>query len=94
MPVGGQAGDTAVALTPPALFVRSFSVGGDPNLLALNLLEQGQRNQQLSRVVLFTVTTGATAALDASPEEQLASPALRPATPAAPAPAAPRPDGP
>ncbi len=97
MSLGGQAGDTAVALTPPTLFVRSFSVGGDPNLLALNLLEQGPRNQQLSRVVLFTVTTGATAALDASPEEQLASPALRPATPAAPtapAPAAPRPDGP
>lgn len=84
-----QAGDTAVAITPPTLYVRSFSVSGDGTLLALNILEPGQRNQQLSRVMLFTVATGATAALDASPEEQLASPAMRPAAPPAPAAAAP-----
>jgi hypothetical protein len=84
-----QATDTAVAVTPATLFVRSFSVSSDGTLLALSILEQGPRNQQLSRVTLFTVATGATAALDASPEEQLASPVLRPATPAAPAAAAP-----
>ena len=84
-----QAGDTAVALTPATMYVGSFSVSGDGTLLALNILEQGQRNRQLSRVSLFTVATGATVALDASPEEQLASPALRPAAPTPPAAAAP-----
>ena len=84
-----QPADSAVAVTPAALFVRSFSVSGDGSVLALNVLEQGQGSQQISRVSLFTVATGVTAALDASPEERLASPVLRPATPAAPAAAAP-----
>lgn len=79
------AGDSATVLTPPTLYVNAFSVSGDGSLLALNVIEQGERNRQLSRVMLFTVATGATAALDASPEEQLASPVLRPAAPAAPA---------
>jgi Tol biopolymer transport system component len=87
--IAAQPTDSAVAVTPAALFVRSFSVSSDGSVLALNVLEQGQRGQQISRVSLFTVATGATAALDTSPEERLASPALRPATPAAPAAAAP-----
>jgi hypothetical protein len=87
--IEGAPTDTAVALTPPTLFVRSFSVGADGNVLALNLLEPGQRNQQLSRVTLFTVATGQTAALDATPDEQLASPVMRPATPAPPRPSGP-----
>ena len=78
-------GDTAVALTPPTLFVRSFSVSGDGAVLALNVLET-QGNQQASHVVLYTVATGATQTLDSSPEERLASPVLRPPTPSSAAP--------
>jgi len=73
--------DTAVALTPPTLYVQSFSVGGDGNTLALSIAEVGPRNEPMSRVSLFNVATGATTALDTSAEERLASPAMRPATP-------------
>jgi dipeptidyl aminopeptidase/acylaminoacyl peptidase len=74
-------GDTAVAVSPPALFIRSFSVSADGGVLALNVLEAAQGGQQSSHVVLYTVATGATQSLDASPEERLASPVLRPPTP-------------
>ncbi len=76
------ASDTAVAVTPPGTFVNAFTVSGDGSLLALAITEAAQGNQQgAQRVVLFTIGTGATQAVDTSPEERLASPVLRPATP-------------
>jgi hypothetical protein len=65
--------------------VRSFSVSSDGSLLALNTLEEVQRGQQVSHVLLYSVASGETLPLEVSPEEHLASPVLRPPTPSAPA---------
>ena len=76
-------GDSAVAVTPPGLFVRSFAPNADGSVLALSTLEQAPNNRQIARVVLFTLATGATAALGVT-EDELSSavprPALRPAS--------------
>jgi len=85
--LGGTPADSAVAVTPPTLYVRAFSVSADGSVLALNTLEPAPNNRQISRVVMFTVATGGAAALGA-PEDELSSPVLRPAALLPPAPPA------
>ena len=81
-------GDSALPVTPPTLFVRSFASSADGSVLALSILEQAPNNRQVARVVLFTVATGATAALGV-PEDELSSATPRPAPRPVAAPAAP-----
>ena len=86
----GAPGDTAVAVTPPGLFVSSFSVSGDGSLLALGTLET-VRNSQIPHLVLYPIATGQAQMIDAGADEQPGAPSFRPATtrpaasPAAPA---------
>lgn len=76
--------DSAVAVTPPILFVTSFAVSADGATLALATLEQvpGNNQQPLQHVMLFNVATGQAQAIDTAPDERPASPTLRPARPA------------
>jgi hypothetical protein len=78
-----------VAVTPPALLVRSFSFNADGTQLMLNTLEQAPNSRTVSRLESFVLATGAVSAPPTPPGEELAGPALRPAAaPAAVAPAA------
>ncbi len=85
LPLGGAATDTAVAVTPPSLFVQQFSISADGQSLALTLLEPAQGGGTTSRVVLFRLASGEVTALGLPREVRLSSPVLRPPPPAAPA---------
>jgi len=85
--IGGAPGDTAVAVTPPALLVRSFSFSADGSQLMLNTLEPAANNRTVSRLQLFALATGTLSAPPTPPGEEVASPVLRPAAAAAAAPA-------
>lgn len=77
-PLVGAPTDTAVALTPPQLYVRSFSVGADGSL-ALHVLEIGPNNTQTPRGLMrLNVQTGELTAIG-SLEDRMDYPALRPA---------------
>jgi len=76
-PLVGAPTDTATVLTPPQLFVRSFSLGADGGLV-LHALELGANNSQTPRMVRFNPQTGEITALG-SPEDRMEYPALRPA---------------
>jgi Tol biopolymer transport system component/uncharacterized protein YjdB len=79
--VAAEGADTAVAVTPPGMFVSSFSVSGDGNSLALATLEQAQGNAQPAQhVMIYDIASGQSHSIDA-PGEVLSSPMLRPATP-------------
>ena len=84
--VDAGAADTAVAVTPPGLYVTAFSLSADGSMFALATLETVQGQQQpLQHVMLYNIASGQAQAIDTTPDERPASPALRPA----PAPAAP-----
>jgi Tol biopolymer transport system component len=83
--VDGAPTDSAIAVTPPGLFVTSFAVSADGQSMALATLEQVQGSQQpLQHVMLFQVASGQSQAIDTSSDERPASPTMRPARPAAP----------
>jgi uncharacterized protein YjdB len=77
--LGGAPTDTAVAVTPPPLMVRSFSFNADGSALMLNHLEPAPNNRTLSRLQLFVLATGALSAPPTPPGDEVATPALRPA---------------
>jgi uncharacterized protein YjdB len=84
-----QAGDSAVAVTPVGVYVQDYSPNPAFDVIALTVLEPAQGNQQpVRRVVMFS-GTGTLQPLATAPEDQLLSPAMRPAT--QPAVAAPHP---
>ncbi len=83
LPLGGAAADTAVALTPPSLFVQQFSVAADGQSLALTVLEPVQGGGTNTRVVLFRIASGEVTALGLPSDMRLASPVLRPPPPPA-----------
>ncbi len=73
--------DTAVAVTPPALFVSSFSLSGDGTLLALATLEQVRgAAQPVQHVFAYNIATGQSTEIGTA-DERLSNPAWRPATP-------------
>lgn len=84
IPVTASPGDTAAAVTPLDMVVRSFSMNADGTVLALNTLEPLANNSFNPHLVLFTLNGGTRQAVD-TPEMRPANPAFRPATPAAPA---------
>lgn len=61
-------------------FVRAFSVSADQATLAL-AIEQGSGRNSTARVMLFTIATGQMTPMPSGPDERLAGPAFRPATP-------------
>lgn len=75
----GAPPDSAVALTPPTLFVQSYSQNADGTRLALGVIEAGPRNTQIQRAFVFDLAGGQAAPLAPAPDERLASPTLRPA---------------
>lgn len=85
-PIGGAAPDTVVAVTPPALVVRSFSFNADGSQMMLNVLEPAPNNRTVSRLQLFVLATGALSAPPTPPGDEVATPVLRPAVSAAPGP--------
>jgi len=78
-PTSATPGDTAVAVTPPQLIVRSFSLNADGTQLMLNVLEPGPNNRTFSRLQLFVIASGVLSAPATPPGDELATPALRPA---------------
>jgi len=90
IPVTATPGDTAAAVTPLDMVVRSFSLSADGSVLALNTLEPLANGAFNPHLVLFTLNGGTRQPID-PPDMRPANPVFRPATPAAPAaPAAPR----
>jgi len=87
LPLGGAPTDTAAAITPPALLVRSFSFNADGTQLMLNTLEPAPNNRTVSRLQLFALATGTLTAPPTPPGDEVANPALRPAAAPAAAPA-------
>lgn len=72
---------TETPLTPNGSFVRSFSLSPDQATLALTVEQQNSDGTSTTRVMLFTIATGAMTPMPAGPDERLAGPAYRPATP-------------
>lgn len=90
IPVTASPGDTAAALTPIDMVVRSFSVSADGQVIALNTLEPLANGGFNPHLVLYTINGGTRQPID-PPDMRPANPVFKPATPAAPAaPAAPR----
>jgi hypothetical protein len=90
IPVTASPGDTAAAITPIDMVVRSFSVSADGQVIALNTLEPLANGGFNPHLVLFTLNGGTRQPID-PPDMRPANPVFKPATPAAPAaPAAPR----
>ncbi len=90
IPVTASPGDTAAAITPIDMVVRSFSVNADGSVFALNTLEPLPNNSFNPHLVLYTINGGTRQPID-PPDMRPANPVFKPATPAAPAaPAAPR----
>ena len=81
LPSGGVSTDTAVAVTPPQLLVRSFSFNADGSQLMLNTIEPAANNRTISRLQLFVLATGALSAPATPPGDEVANPVLRPAAP-------------
>ena len=75
------ASGTEAPVTPTGTFVRAFSVSPDQTVIALTVEQQGAGGTSSTRVALFTVATGAMAPMPSGPDERLAGPAYRPATP-------------
>ena len=77
--LGGAPTDTAMAVTPPQLMVRSFSFNADGSAMMLNVLDPASNNRTVSRLQLFTLATGTLAAPPTPPGDEVANPVLRPA---------------
>ena len=76
-----EGSDTAVAVTPPELFVSSFSLSADGSLLALATLEQVRgANQPIQHVFVYNIASAQATDIDFA-EERLSNPSWRPATP-------------
>ena len=84
IPVTASPGDTAAAMTPLDMVVRSFSVISDGSVLALNTLEPLANGGFNPHLVLFTLNGGTRQPID-PPDMRPANPVFRPATPPAPA---------
>ncbi len=76
---GGTGAETP--LTPVGTFVRAFSVSADQATIALTVEQQGSGGTSVTRVVIFAVATGQMTPMPSGPDEHLAGPAYRPATP-------------
>jgi hypothetical protein len=74
-------GATAQPITPVGMYVRSFSVSADGNLIVLTKLEAVRGVGDVPRAVLFNPATGSAVAIQVGAGEQLAAPVFRPATP-------------
>lgn len=68
-------------VTQTGTFVRGFSVSADQATLALTVEQQGSDGTSTTRVMLFTIATGQMTPMPSGPDERLAGPAFRPATP-------------
>ena len=84
IPVTAVPGDTAAAVTPLDMVVRSFSMSADGQTLALNTLEPLSNGGFNPHLVLYTIAGGARRPVD-PPDMRPANPLFRPATPPAPA---------
>jgi hypothetical protein len=70
----------AVAVTPPGVFVRDFSVSADAGTLVLTILQSDARGLQNPHVALFNVATGQVTPLLIPGAERLGRPVFRPPT--------------
>ncbi|MFI5207890.1 MAG: Ig-like domain-containing protein, partial [Gemmatimonadales bacterium] len=84
IPVAASPGDTAVAVTPLDMVVRSFSMNSDGSVLALNTLEPLANGGFNPHLILFTLNGGTRQPID-PPDMRPANPVFKPATPATPA---------
>jgi uncharacterized protein YjdB len=84
IPVTASPGDTAAAVTPLDMVVRSFSINADGTVLALNTLEPLANGGFNPHLVLYTLNGGTRQPID-PPDMRPANPVFKPATPAAPA---------
>jgi len=79
----GQSADSAEALTPPNMYVQSYSVSPDGNRLALGVLETAQGGSQVRRGLLYDLLAHTQSPLTPDAGEAVSGPVLRPATAAA-----------
>ena len=79
LPPGGAPADTAVAVTPVQLVVRSFTFNADGSAMMLNSIEPAPNNRTVSRLHMFVLATGALSAPPTPPGDEVANPVLRPA---------------
>ncbi|MFI5280717.1 MAG: Ig-like domain-containing protein [Gemmatimonadales bacterium] len=84
IPVTASPSDTAAAVTPLDMVVRSFSVNSDGSVLALNTLEPLANGGFNPHLVLFSINGGMRTPID-PPDMRPANPVFKPATPPAPA---------
>ena len=77
----GTGAGAETPLTPIGTFVAAFTVSPDQALIALTVEQQSSGGTSVKRVMLFTVATGQMTPLPSGPDERLAGPAYRPATP-------------